>query len=67
MVHFGPPNRAETISLLQKVTKYLSATRPPRSDYNPKTVQYIAAHNLAHDNNKYFTQSIFKFPNIETD
>jgi len=67
MVHFGPPNRAEAISLLLKVNKYLPATRPPRSEYDPEAVQRVAAHDLVRDNNKYFNRSVSKFPNIEAD
>ena len=67
MVHFGPPNRAEAVSLLRKVAEYLSATRPPRSEYDPEAIQRVAAHDLVRDNDKYFNQSVSKFPNIEAD
>lgn len=56
------PNRAELKSLLLKVAKYLPATRPPRSEYDSASVQRIAAHDLVRDNDKYFNQSVSKFP-----
>jgi hypothetical protein len=65
MVHSGPPNRAEAISLSLKVDEYLPVTRPPRSEYDPAAVQRVAAHDLVRDNDKYFNQSVSKFPNIE--
>jgi hypothetical protein len=67
MVNLGPPNRAEATSLLLKVAKYLPATRPPRSEYDPGTIKYVAAHDLVRDNDMYFDQSVSKFPNIEAD
>lgn len=61
-VQSTPPSRGESISILQRVARYLPPNSPRHFDYDSATIKYVSAHDLLRDNEKYFNRSVVRIP-----